>query len=322
MIGRPCRIRAEVLGECCTPTVLDRKDQASSSLMTHASPGDRPPTAFLSHASEDKGEVAEPLGRELARLGVRPWLDQWEIRPGDSLVQKLFDEGLAKVDAVVVLVSRASVDKPWVREELDSAMVGRITRGTRLIPVRLDGVEMPEPLKHLVWINADRSQAGIQKTAQDIADTVHGHDPRPAVGPRPGYTALSLSVPGLTKVDAFLLTQVIRHALGDWITKFFDFEPIKTAAKDQGVSDEMLFESLYALSERHYLNIRFGQDDEVFVRVQLESVGVSWSTGIGWCDRVSGCPGPSRSVRRMRSSRGWSRRRRRGSPSLRPNWRS
>jgi hypothetical protein len=93
---------------------------------------------------------------------------------------------------------------------------------------------------------------------------VHGHDPRPAVGPRPGYTAFSLSVPGLTKVDAFLLAQVIRHALGDWITKFFDFEPIKTAAKDQGVSDEMLFESLHALSEGHYLNVRFGPDDEVF----------------------------------------------------------
>ena len=55
------------------------------------------PTAFLSHASEDKASFAEPLGRELASLGIRPWLDKWEIRPGDSLVSKLFDEGVAAV---------------------------------------------------------------------------------------------------------------------------------------------------------------------------------------------------------------------------------
>jgi hypothetical protein len=98
------------------------------------------PLAFLSHASEDKSTFAEPLGRELARRGVQPWLDKWEIRPGDSLVQKLFDEGLARSQAVIVIVSALSVSKPWVREELDSATVRRITGGTRLIPVRLDEV--------------------------------------------------------------------------------------------------------------------------------------------------------------------------------------
>ncbi len=66
------------------------------------------PTAFLSHASEDKAGFAAPLGRELASLGIRPWLDEWETRPGDSLVKKLFDEGVAVVDAVIVVVSRDS----------------------------------------------------------------------------------------------------------------------------------------------------------------------------------------------------------------------
>jgi hypothetical protein len=43
--------------------------------------------------------------------------------------------------------------------------------------------------------------------------------------------------------------------------------------------------------------------------------------GDRWCDRVPGCPRPSRSVRRMTSWRRWSRRRRRGSLSLRLSWR-
>jgi len=36
----------------------------------------RPVPTALSHASEDKADFAEPLGRELASLGIRPWLDK------------------------------------------------------------------------------------------------------------------------------------------------------------------------------------------------------------------------------------------------------
>ena len=32
--------------------------------------------AFLSHASEDKEDFVEPLARELAEMGVAPWLDR------------------------------------------------------------------------------------------------------------------------------------------------------------------------------------------------------------------------------------------------------
>ncbi len=53
--------------------------------------------AFLSHASEDKAGFVEPLARQLAEMGIAPWLDIWEIRPGDSLVKKLFTEGLDTV---------------------------------------------------------------------------------------------------------------------------------------------------------------------------------------------------------------------------------
>lgn len=147
------------------------------------------PSVFLSHASEDKADFAEPLGRELASLGIRPWLNKWEIRPGDSLVAKLFDEGVAAVDAVIVIVSQYSAGKPWVRAELDAAMVRRITENTTLIPIRLDGADMPAPLRMLVWHDAERTEDGILCAARRIAYTLHGHDPRPTVatartGPR------------------------------------------------------------------------------------------------------------------------------------------
>lgn len=36
--------------------------------------------------------------------------------PGDSLVDKIFEEGLKEAQAVIVVLSRISVEKPWVRE--------------------------------------------------------------------------------------------------------------------------------------------------------------------------------------------------------------
>ena len=78
-------------------------------------------------------------------------LDKWEILPGDSLVDKLFEEGLKSAQAVLIVVSAVSVVKPWVRQELNTAIVNRITRQTKVIPIVLDEAEVPEAVRGLVW---------------------------------------------------------------------------------------------------------------------------------------------------------------------------
>ncbi|MEH0575666.1 toll/interleukin-1 receptor domain-containing protein [Streptomyces sp. B21-108] len=225
--------------------------------MTDASPPAQPPKAFLSHASEDKSEFTEPLARDLAKLGVDPWLDRWEIRPGDSLVQKLFDEGLADADAVVVVVSRHSVTKAWVREELDQGMVSRIERGTRLVPVRLDDVEVPAPLRHLVWHNAERSPEGIAKAAQEIADTLHGTPRKPSIGAVPTYVHASARIPGLASADAFLLTLAVQAAIEAGHPQLLDWLAVEQKAQAAGLVGANLHESTTALAEQDYLDVRF-----------------------------------------------------------------
>ncbi|MET9632172.1 toll/interleukin-1 receptor domain-containing protein [Lentzea sp. NPDC006480] len=211
------------------------------------------PIAFLSHASEDKDSFAEPLGRALAQLGVDPWLDKWEIKPGDSLVQKIFDEGLSRSQAVVVIISATSITKRWVREELDKATVDRIEHGRRLIPIRLDEVEMPAPLHHLVWINAERTPEGVGHAAARIADVLHGNSSRPAVAAKPRYVTSSAPVPGLTPVDSFLLLEVIREAMEVGQTKVIMLHNIKSRAVQAGLGSSMIEESLHALHEQYYV---------------------------------------------------------------------
>jgi hypothetical protein len=46
------------------------------------------PKVFMSHTSSDKPFVAR-LAADLARIGVGVWYDSWEIRGGESIVEKI-----------------------------------------------------------------------------------------------------------------------------------------------------------------------------------------------------------------------------------------
>lgn len=107
------------------------------------------PKVFISHASEDKQRFVVAFAERLRQSGVDAWLDQLEMRPGDSLVDKIFEEGLAQAQAVIVVISAASVKKLWVREELNLAVVKRIGKGLKLIPAkhhrwRMDGAQVAQ----------------------------------------------------------------------------------------------------------------------------------------------------------------------------------
>jgi hypothetical protein len=72
---------------------------------------------FISYASEDKTDVARPLADALTRAGVRVWLDEHELKIGDSLSAKI-DEGLSASRYGVVILSPAFLAKHWPKKEL------------------------------------------------------------------------------------------------------------------------------------------------------------------------------------------------------------
>src|ERR1700684_3890690 len=52
-------------------------------------------TTFICHVTADKKDFVKPLGKELQKYGVNVWLDEFILKAGDSLRQKI-DEGLSK----------------------------------------------------------------------------------------------------------------------------------------------------------------------------------------------------------------------------------
>lgn len=89
---------------------------------------------FISHASEDKDAVARPLANALARLGVSAWLDEAELRIGDSLRRKI-DHGIATSRFAVVVMSPNFFAKNWTNYELDGIVTRSVTGEQNLLPI-------------------------------------------------------------------------------------------------------------------------------------------------------------------------------------------
>jgi DNA-binding MarR family transcriptional regulator len=131
---------------------------------------------FISYSHEDK-DFAEKLAHALHDAGEDVWWDQWEMMPGDSLVAKIFEEGLARAKAFIVVLSPESVRSKWVREELDVATIRKIEGVTRIIPVLRESVEIPISLRALLWLDMQQDFAGGVKR---IINTIHGVTAKPS----------------------------------------------------------------------------------------------------------------------------------------------
>ena len=72
---------------------------------------------FISHASEDKQEIAQPLKTLLTTAGLNVWLDESELGLGDGLRAHL-DSAMSRSRYAVVIISRDYMEKTWTNSEL------------------------------------------------------------------------------------------------------------------------------------------------------------------------------------------------------------
>ncbi len=92
------------------------------------------PTVFISHSSADREHVARLAG-DLEQCWVRSWYSEWEILPGDSLRERIFQEGISGSTCMLVLITPHSIKSNWVTKELDAALIQELeTQNAALIP--------------------------------------------------------------------------------------------------------------------------------------------------------------------------------------------
>ncbi len=89
---------------------------------------------FLSHANEDKDNVARPLAKLLRNAGLKVWFDEEVITIGDS-IRRSIENGLNNSRYGLVILSKNFFAKEWPQMELDALMAKEISKGKTILPV-------------------------------------------------------------------------------------------------------------------------------------------------------------------------------------------
>ncbi len=115
---------------------------------------------FLCHNSQDKPEVRE-IARQLQKQGLKPWLDEWELRPGLSW-QELLEEQIKQIKSAAVFVGSSGFG-PWQKREMRAFLSEFVDRGCPVIPVLLENApqkpELPIFLKAMTWVDFRHSES-------------------------------------------------------------------------------------------------------------------------------------------------------------------
>lgn len=234
---------------------------------------------FLSHASEDKDRFVLPFAEQLRSHGLDVWVDRWEMLPGDSLVKRIFVEGLDNAAAVIVVISRQSLTKRWVAEELDAAVVKRINDGSKLIPIVLDELEVseiPASIRHLLFESVPDTTS-LAPVVDRVLRSVHGVVERPPLGSPPAYSSSAVArIQGLDRIDSLVLKSMGAEAVRDTGTMFNTREFLASVTSELSVTEAQAIESLNVMDTTHVIKIHrtFGAGVDGMQRFTLTASGL------------------------------------------------
>lgn len=212
------------------------------------------PVAYICHTSEDKATFVIPFAEQLSERGIKVSVDPWGLTHGDSLIEKIFTEGIKSADAFIVILSEFSVRKTWITEELRPGLVKRISTHSRLIPVVIDGCEIPEALKVLPAVTI-KDVTNAEKEISEIAATLYGgqlpESAAPEASAKPSEEPLKV-IEGLTKQEMLLLKLSCETSVEN-DRRFLNTSDIAEELDSQGISGPLLNKSLLNLDEMGYI---------------------------------------------------------------------
>jgi hypothetical protein len=135
---------------------------------------------FLSHGSPDKAWV-RTLCDELAKLGLKAFLDERELQTGEDWTHQL-SRALHHSRAMALVISAQALERVWVDREWTSFLDKSGATSGRLIPILLDSVSLPPFLNTLQGINGRHRDAA--RVAKELAAIVGRFESLPEGDPR------------------------------------------------------------------------------------------------------------------------------------------
>lgn len=113
------------------------------------------PIVFLSYARDDK-DIVEQIYKRLHVEGYSPWMDQFDILPGENWERSIRD-ALQKADFFLVFLSPHSVNRRgFLQKEIRMAFEawnGMLLSDIYMIPVRLNSCSIPDDLSNFQYVD-------------------------------------------------------------------------------------------------------------------------------------------------------------------------
>jgi TIR domain/Pentapeptide repeats (9 copies) len=98
-------------------------------------------SCFISYSSKDQN-FADQMHSQMRNKQLRVWLATEDLKIGDRF-RSTIDEAIRLYDKLLLVLSKDSVDSPWVEAEVESAFEKeRKQKRTVLFPIRLDNTAM------------------------------------------------------------------------------------------------------------------------------------------------------------------------------------
>jgi len=186
----------------------------------------RPPAVsrvFISHAHRDKAFV-ERLATDLRQAGLEVWYDAWEIKVGESIVQKI-NAGLQRSDYLIIILSPESVVSPWVQQELSAALMTLLSdQNIVVLPVLYRDCQIPPLLRDRRYADFRTDyQAGLRSLLEVF-----------------GQESVVVSVPAIPPTWPCRLYQMTQAELRRVLNERLTLDEVKAACFDLEVDYENL----------------------------------------------------------------------------------
>jgi len=171
------------------------------------------PSIFIAHASADKFFVRK-LAEQLRDNKIDVWIDEAEIKVGDSITQKI-GKAIEETDFFCILLSHDSVKSEWVKKELEIALQKEVQEKRVVVyPILIDKIELPPFLSNKAYADFT-SPEKFDNNLKKLIDSIHSRDKK-HVEPKPVFA------PSRSKI----ITVTVHEPARDARTQLVHFEDI------------------------------------------------------------------------------------------------
>jgi hypothetical protein len=124
---------------------------------------------FISYSHENS-DFALDLSAQLVAQNLRVWIDKWELKVGDSIIDRI-QNAIEGASALLVILSKASVASEWCKKELNAGLIRELDeKRVVVLPVLIEDCTIPVFLRDKKYADFRKNyDEGLQEVMTAVA---------------------------------------------------------------------------------------------------------------------------------------------------------